>query len=150
MPVLCAAFAESKAWSPALDDVLGEVSSTGSSRFEWSQLKGVISIKIEQVCAEYYAATKDLSEPYDEMLKRLLALLAEVRGRSPLPSHAVDASRPSNSVWTECALSCVMCVPPPSPQFPNAPFTVQRLCELLLDPHRIYATSTRKVSRKAT
>ena len=144
MPVLCAAFAESKAWSPALDDVLGEVSSTGSSRFEWSQLKGVISIKIEQVCAEYYAATKDLSEPYDEMLKRLLALLAEVRGRSPLSSHTADASRPSNSVWIECH------VPSPSPQFPNAPFTVQRLCELLLDPHRIYATSTRKVSRTAT
>lgn len=29
--------------------------------------------------------------------------------------------------------------------FPNAPFTTQRLCELLLDPHRIYYTSTRKL-----
>jgi len=30
-------------------------------------------------------------------------------------------------------------------EFPNPPFTTQRLCELLLDPHRIYATSTRKL-----
>lgn len=87
--------------------MLGEVSSSGQSQFSWEQLKGVIAAKLEAVCAEYYAAKKDLNEPYDEMLKRLLALLNE---------------------------------------FPNAPFTVQRLCELLLDPHRIYATSTRKVS----
>jgi len=101
------AFAETKAWTPDLDKVLGELGSTGHSRFEWAQLKPVLAIKVEQVCAEYYAAVKDLSEPYDEMLKRMLSLLAE---------------------------------------FPNAPFTVQRLCELLLDPHRIYATSTRKVT----
>ena len=69
--------------------------------------EGQSAAKLEAVCAEYYAAKKDLNEPYDEMLKRLLALLNE---------------------------------------FPNAPFTVQRLCELLLDPHRIYATSTRKVT----
>jgi len=30
-------------------------------------------------------------------------------------------------------------------EFPNPPFTTQRLCELLLDPHRIYASSTRKL-----
>jgi len=101
------AFADSKAWTPALNDVLGEVSSSGQSRFAWEQLKPVIGAKLEQVCAEYHEAKQDLPEPYDEMLKRLQALLAE---------------------------------------FPNAPFTVQRLCELLLDPHRIYATSTRKVS----
>lgn len=100
------AFADSKAWTPALNDVLGEVSSSGQSRFAWEQLKPVIGAKLEQVCAEYHEAKQDLPEPYDEMLKRLQALLAE---------------------------------------FPNAPFTVQRLCELLLDPHRIYATSTRKV-----
>lgn len=67
----------------------------------------MIAAKLQAVCAEYYEGRKDLNEPYDEMLKRLLALLHE---------------------------------------FPNAPFTVQRLCELLLDPHRIYATSTRKVT----
>jgi len=67
----------------------------------------MIASKVEQVCAEYFATTKDLNEPYDDLLQRLLTLLQD---------------------------------------FPNAPFTVQRLCELLLDPHRIYATSTRKVS----
>ena len=67
----------------------------------------MIASKVEQVCAEYFASTKDLNEPYDELLQRLLTLLQD---------------------------------------FPNAPFTVQRLCELLLDPHRIYATSTRKVA----
>eukprot|EP00966_Prymnesium_polylepis_P094474 2186748-Prymnesium_polylepis.1 len=30
-------------------------------------------------------------------------------------------------------------------EFSSAPFTIQRLCELLLDPHRVYFTSTRKV-----
>ena len=67
----------------------------------------MIASKVEQVCSEYFATTKDLNEPYDDLLQRLLTLLQD---------------------------------------FPNAPFTVQRLCELLLDPHRIYATSTRKVS----
>jgi len=101
------AFSEDKKWTPALDGVLGEISETGHSQFEWAQLKPVLAAKIEAVCAEYYASVQDLPEPYEEILKRLLALLAD---------------------------------------FPNAPFTVQRLCELLLDPHRIYATSTRKVS----
>ena len=67
----------------------------------------MVGAKVEQVCAEYYSSNKDLTEPYEELLKRVLSLLQE---------------------------------------FPNAPFTVQRLCELLLDPHRIYATSTRKVT----
>lgn len=101
------AFAETKEWKPALDEVLREVATTGQSRFTWGQLKGVIGAKLEQVCEEYHANQKDLNEPYDEMIKRCLSLLAE---------------------------------------FPNPPFTVQRLCELLIDPHRIYATSTRKVS----
>ena len=101
------AFAEKKEWAPALDGVLGEISKTGSSQFEWELLKPVIAAKLEAVCSEYYSSVQDLSEPYEELLKRLLSLLKE---------------------------------------FPNAPFTVQRLCELLLDPHRIYATSTRKVT----
>mmetsp|Transcript_57098 Transcript_57098/g.113420 ORF Transcript_57098/g.113420 Transcript_57098/m.113420 type:complete len:162 (-) Transcript_57098:249-734(-) len=100
-------FAEAKQWTPELDEVLGELGASGQSRFEWSALKPVIAAKIERVCSEYYTTTKDLNEPYEELLKRLLSLLQE---------------------------------------FPNAPFTVQRLCELLLDPHRIYATSTRKMS----
>ena len=104
-----AAFAEQKTWTPALDQVLGEVGSTGYSQFDWPQLKMVISAKLEAVCAEYHAAKQptDLPEPYEEVLERLLTLLAD---------------------------------------FPNAPFTVQRLCELLIDPHRIYATSMRKVT----
>ena len=100
-------FAETKKWTPELDSVLREIGSTGYSSFEWAQLKPVLAAKLETVCAEYYAAVQDLPEPYEELLKRLLALLID---------------------------------------FPNAPFTVQRLCELLLDPHRIYATSTRKVT----
>lgn len=76
-------------------------------RFDWESLKAVIGAKVEQVCAEYYSSNKDLNEPYEELLKRLLSLLQE---------------------------------------FPHAPFTVQRLCELILDPHRIYVTSTRKVT----
>lgn len=76
-------------------------------RFDWESLKQVIAAKVEQVCAEYYSAQKDLNEPYEDVLQRLLSLLQE---------------------------------------FPHAPFTVQRLCELLLDPHRIYTTSTRKMS----
>jgi len=101
------AFQETKKWTPELDELLREVATTGASHVSWDQLKGVIASKLEQVTAEYYAGQPDLNEPYDEMLKRCLALLAE---------------------------------------FPNPPFTVQRLCELLIDPHRIYATSTRKVS----
>ena len=102
-----AAFSDSNQWTPALDEVLAEVSSTGASRFAWSSLKPVIAAKLGSVCDEYHAATADLNEPYDELRKRLLSLLQE---------------------------------------FPNAPFTVQRLCELLLDPHRIYTTSTRKLT----
>ena len=102
------AFAEGKKWTPELDSVLGEVGSTGSSQLEWAALKPLLAAKLEAVCAEYYVSVQDLQEPYEEVLKRLLALLAE---------------------------------------FPNAPFTVQRLCELLLDPHRIYASSTRKVTQ---
>ena len=114
---------ERKQWVPELDDVLREVGDSGKSRcvraaravrlcggrlahllsrgrrFDWESLK--------QVCAEYYSAQKDLNEPYEDLLQRLLSLLQE---------------------------------------FPHAPFTVQRLCELLLDPHRIYTTSTRKMS----
>jgi hypothetical protein len=105
-PTMPAEFSKTKEWTPALDEVIAEVSSTGQSHFPWDQLKAVIAVKLEQVCAEYYGSVKDLSEPYEDLLKRMLSLLAE---------------------------------------FPNAPFTVQRLCELLQDPHRIYATSTRKV-----
>ena len=101
------AFLETKKWTPEMDGVLGEMSSTGQSQFEWAQFKQVIAVKLEAVCAEYHGAVQDLPEAYDAVLKRLLALLED---------------------------------------FPNAPFTVQRLCELLLDPHRIYATSTRKVT----
>ena len=105
---------ERKQWVPELDDVLREVGSSGKSRcaqrapvrlchgrlahplscggrFEWESLKQVIAAKVEQVCAEYYSAQKDLNEPYEELLQRLLSLLQE---------------------------------------FPNAPFTVQRLCEV--------------------
>ena len=51
----------------------------------------MVAAKMESVCAEYYTVVQDLLEPYDEVLNRLLALLAD---------------------------------------FPNAPFTVQRLCEV--------------------
>lgn len=76
-------------------------------RFQWAALKMILASKVEQVCSEYFDTTKDLNEPYEDLLQRLLALLHD---------------------------------------FPNAPFTAQRLCELLLDPHRIYATSTRKAT----
>ena len=101
------AFLETKTWTPELDGVLGEVSSTGHSQFEWAQLKELLAVKLQAVCAEYHSNVQDISEPYDTLIGRLLLLLHD---------------------------------------FPNAPFTVQRLCELLLDPHRIYATSTRKVT----
>ena len=97
---------ETKKWTADLDGVLGEVSKSGKSQFEWAQLKQVVAVKLQAVCAEYHSAVQDLPEPYDAVLERLLSLLDD---------------------------------------FPNAPFTVQRLCELLLDPHRIYTTSTRKV-----
>ena len=93
---------------PTGPDPLLEVATTGHSKVEWEELKAPIAVKINEVCAEYYAACKDIDnvESYAEALKRILTLLHE---------------------------------------FPNAPFTVQRLCELLVDPHRIYKTSTRKM-----
>ncbi|KAL1510639.1 hypothetical protein AB1Y20_006938 [Prymnesium parvum] len=86
-----------------------EMAARGHCSVGWDELKPLVSAKISEVCAEYYAANKDIDrsgETYAEVLQRLLALLHE---------------------------------------FPNAPFTIQRLCELLIDPHRVYATSTRKV-----
>ena len=65
-----------------------EVATTGSSQFTWEQLKGVIASKLEQVTAEYYANQADLNEPYDEMLKRCLALLQEF----PNPPFTVQRS----------------------------------------------------------
>ena len=44
-----AAFAENKKWTAALDGVLGEISKTGHSQFEWAQLKPVLAAKIEVV-----------------------------------------------------------------------------------------------------
>jgi len=87
---------------------LEEIARSGQSSVSWGELKELIAAKIDEVCAEYYANSKDIDnvEPYGEVLQRLKALLNE---------------------------------------FPNAPFTIQRLCELLLDPHRVYYTSTRKV-----
>ena len=82
-------FASTKEWTPALDEALGEVSKTGASSFAWEQLKEVLSAKLEVVGTEDHSTTKDLSEPFDEVVKRMQSLLAE---------------------------------------FPNAPFTVQRLC----------------------
>ena len=88
-------------------EILQYVSTSGNSRVPWPEHKAAVASKVEQVLNEYYANRKDLNEPYDDLLQRLLTLLQD---------------------------------------FPNPPFTVQRLCELLLDPHRIYATSTRKVA----
>jgi len=92
-----------------LKEVLNEVGLTGKCRYPWAQMIPLIEAKINEVCAEYHAATQDLEahgESYAETLKRLHALLQE---------------------------------------FPNPPFTLQRLVELLVDPHRIYRTSTRKL-----
>ena len=101
-----AAFAETKQYTPALDDVLQEIATSGQTAVAWEPLQLVLAAKLEAVLNEYHEKRQDLNEPFDEMVKRCLALLAE---------------------------------------FPSPPFTLQRFCELLIDPHRIYATSTRKV-----
>jgi hypothetical protein len=97
---------ESKEWPAAFDTVLSEVAGTGQSHFEWSAVKAVLVAKLEAVAADF-AEKQDLKEPYDDMLKRLLALLLD---------------------------------------FPNAPFTVQRLAEVLSNPRRVYS-SARKLFR---
>ena len=113
--LLFAAFGESKKWTPGLEEVLREIALTGASQFTWDQLKGVIASKIEQVTAEYYAEQKDLNEPYDEMLKRCLALLHEFPNPPFTVQRFAACSRPTLRA-TRCAAFavCRLCAVPPA------------------------------------
>ena len=93
--------------TPGLTKCMQWVAASGETPYSWSQFKLLLGARIDAVCADYYAKNKDCDaiEPYQDVLKRIHALLTE---------------------------------------FPNPPFTVQGLCELLLDPRRVYANSTRK------
>eukprot|EP00803_Ostreobium_quekettii_P003279 evm.model.scf_2717.3 EVM.evm.TU.scf_2717.3 scf_2717:16883-17608(+) len=91
-----------------LRGALAETATTGRVRYEWALLAPVISVMIEQVLREF-----DAEEAVD------------VGPRQPLPfGESLD----------ELIARLQACVA----AFRHAPFTVQRLCELLLEPHKQY------------
>ena len=107
----------------------------------------MLAHKLEQVCAEYHAAVQDLPEPYDELLKRLLALLADFPSAPFTVQRLCEVRRLRHSLTRMTGHAGRLTLTSPV----AASLTVTSLVsalrpQLLLDPHRIYATSTRKVT----
>ncbi len=97
---------------PVLDEYLSSVARTGALHFPWPQIKPVFRAKLRQVMDAF---ERDLQAP-------------------PPPTSVPNVDAFSFADCREKVLTQLEC-------FSGAPFTVQRLCELLTAPRRHYRRS---------